>query len=77
MLGIKLIARPGSGFVHYLPCEIKATQEMFEIALHPPIDICLRRVVRKNVFQIDKLKSQIKPNFKDTNPGDKTVENGS
>ena len=27
MLGNKLIARPGSGFAHYLPCEIKATQE--------------------------------------------------
>jgi hypothetical protein len=38
------------------------------------IDICLRRVVRKNVFRVDKLKSQIKPSFKDTNPGDKIVE---
>ena len=35
MLGFKIIARPSSGFVHYLPCEIKASQEMLEAALAP------------------------------------------
>jgi hypothetical protein len=78
MLGFKLVARPNSGFVHYLPCEIKASQEMLEAALHRNsttlIDICLRRVVRKNVFRVDKMTSQIKPNFKDTKPGDEIVE---
>jgi predicted enzyme related to lactoylglutathione lyase len=78
MLGFKLIARPNGGFVHYLPCEIKASQEMLETAIHGNsttlIDICLRRVVRKNVFRLDKLTSPIKPDFKNTKPGDEIVE---
>lgn len=55
MLGFKLIARPEHGFVHYLPCEIKASPEMLESALHGNrttlIDIRLRRVVNKDVFR--------------------------
>lgn len=55
MLGFKLIARPQHGFVHYLPCEIKASAEMLESALHGNrstlIDIRLRRVVNKRVFR--------------------------
>ena len=78
MLGFKIIPRPSTGFVHYLPCEIKASHAMLDAALHRNrttlVDICLRRVVRKNVFRVDKMKSQIKPNFKDTQPGDEIVE---
>ncbi|MFZ6751271.1 esterase/lipase family protein [Undibacterium sp. Ren11W] len=55
MLGFKIIARPDTGFVHYLPCEIKATKEMLESALRRNsttlIDIRLRRIVHKEVFR--------------------------
>ncbi len=55
MLGFKIIARPDSGFVYYLPCEIEASQEMLASALHRNsttlIDIRLRRVVKKEVFR--------------------------
>lgn len=55
MLGFKIIARPDAGFVRYLPCEIKATKEMLESALHRNsttlIDIRLRRVLNKEVFR--------------------------
>jgi len=78
MLGFKIIPRPSTGFVHYLPCEIKASHAMLDAALHRNrttlVDICLRRVVRKNVFRVDKMKSQIKANFKDTQPGDEIVK---
>lgn len=78
MLGFKLIARPTGGFVHYLPCEIKASQDMLEAALAPNsttlIDICLRRIVTKNVFRADKLTSTINPNFKNTKAGDDIVK---
>lgn len=78
MLGFKIVARPDSGFVHYLPCEIKASQGMLKAALHPNsttlIDIRLRRVVRKNVFRVDKMTGQTKPvNFEKTKPGDEIV----
>lgn len=78
MLGFKLIARPSSGFVYYLPCEIKATKEMLDAALHKNsttlVDICLRRVVTKNVFRVDKLTSPVNKNFKDTKPGNEIVD---
>jgi hypothetical protein len=50
---------------------------MLEAALAPNsttlIDICLRRIVTKNVFRADKLTSNINPNFKSTKPGDDIV----
>lgn len=77
MLGFKITARPTSGFVYYLPCEIKATPAMLQAALHPNsttlIDICLRRIVTKNVFRTDKLTTPVKSSFKDTKPGDGVV----
>jgi len=78
MLGLKIIARPDSGFVHYLPCEIKASEELLEKALHANsttlVDIVLRRIVRKNVFRVDRMTSETKPvNFDKTKPGDEIV----
>jgi hypothetical protein len=75
MLGFRIIARPDSGFVHYLPCEIKASRAMLSAALHPNsttmIDIRLRRIVRKNTFRLDRLTGRTKPlNFDKTKPGD-------
>lgn len=79
MLGFRIIARPDSGFVHYLPCEIKATPEMLQTALHANcttlVDIVLRRIVRKNVFRVDKVTVETKRGgFKNTKPGDEIIE---
>lgn len=76
MLGFEIRARPESGFVHYLPCKIKASKELLEKALSPNattlVDICLRRVVRKNTFLIDK-QAGSPGDFKGTKPGNKIV----
>jgi hypothetical protein len=76
MLGFRLIPRPDQGFMHYLPCEISATQELLEYALQPNtttlIDICLHRVVYKNVMRLDKGTKQ--GSFKRVKPGDEIVE---
>lgn len=74
-LGIKIVARPESGFVKYLPCEIKASSDLLKKALHSNsttlIDIRLKRVVGKNVFRVEKLTKQWKASsFKRTNTGD-------
>ncbi|WP_196137902.1 triacylglycerol lipase [Aliikangiella sp. G2MR2-5] len=75
-LGLKILPRPSEGFVHYLPCEISASQELLERALKPNsttlIDICLRRVVHKNVMRLDKGTAQ-KP-FNKTKPGEEIVQ---
>lgn len=58
-LGFELRPRPEIGFVHYLPCKINASKELFEKALTPNsttlIEICLQRIVYQEVFQIDPL----------------------
>jgi hypothetical protein len=77
-LGIRIVARPDKGFVHYLPCEFTASREMLEKALHRNsttlVDIRLQRVVRKNVFRVDKMTDPIQPiDFKETLPGDEIV----
>lgn len=76
MLGFRIEARPDKGFVHYLPCEIKASSDLLEKALTPNgttlVDICLRRVVRKNTFLIDTQKNS-PGDFKGTEPGTKIV----
>ncbi len=79
MLGIRIIPRPSSGFVHYLPCEIKATRDLLEKVLKPNsttlIDIRLRRIVRKNVFRVEKLTRATKPTkFSKTKPGNEIVD---
>lgn len=75
MLGFRVIPRPDQGFVHYLPCEITATRELLEKVLQPNmttlIDICLRRVVYKNVMRLDKGTKQ--SSFKRVEPGEEIV----
>lgn len=78
MLGFKLIARPDCGFVHYLPCEITATEEMLEQALHANsttlVDIVLRRVVRKNVFRVERVVGEmVAEDFSGIGVGDEVV----
>lgn len=77
-LGFRVIARPDSGFVHYLPCEVKASSDLLKKALHPNsttlVDIRLRRVVRKNVLQVEKMTSKTTPRkFDGTKPGDEFI----
>ncbi|MDQ3112079.1 MAG: phospholipase [Bacteroidota bacterium] len=59
MLGLEIRPRPERGFVRYIPCRIKASVEMLEKALVPNsttlIDICLQRVVDKQVFRSSRL----------------------
>ncbi len=38
------------------------------------IDICLRRVVHKNVFRLAEISSELKASFKDIKPGDEIVK---
>lgn len=78
-LGFRIIPRPDSGFVHYLPCEIKASKDLLHQALKPNsttlIDIRVRRIVRKNVFRLKKMMNDtIKGEFKKTKPGDEIVD---
>ena len=77
-LGFRIVPRPDSGFVHYLPCEINASKNLLQQALHSNsttlIDIRLRRIVRKNVFRMDKMTNKTKPlKFKKAKPGDEIV----
>jgi hypothetical protein len=78
MLGFKLIARPDSGFVCYLPCEIRATRAMLESALHGNcttlVDIRLRRIVNKQVFRTGPVLAAGRTvNFAKIKPGAKVV----
>lgn len=78
MFGFKLIARPDSGFVHYLPCEITASEEMLDQALHANsttlVDIVLRRVVRKNVFRVERVTGEtVAVDFAGVGVGDEVV----
>ena len=76
-LGFKIQPRPEKGFVRYLPCQIKASPNLFKKALVPNsttlIEICLQRVAYKEVFRMDKLGKNMptekEGDFKDIKPG--------
>lgn len=76
-LGFRIEPRPNDGFVHYLPCELYASREVLEGTLQPNsttlVDICLQRVVRKNVMRLGRGTKQ--GSFKKTKPGDEVVDN--
>ncbi len=78
MLGMKVIPRPQKGFVHYLPCEIRASKKLLGNALHPNgttlIDIVLRRAVHANVFELEVLKDGGGGSFKKSKPSDDLVQ---
>jgi hypothetical protein len=79
MLGLRVIPRPDRGFVHYLPCEIGATADLLEKALHPNgttlVDIELRRVVHRTVFRLGRTTPGAGgESFRNTPPGDEIVE---
>jgi|GEM_PF-235389 len=68
-LGLTITPRPNSGFVRYLPCSIKASKEMFDLALKPNattmIEICLQRLVDNQVFRVEELKGNSMPTKKE------------
>lgn len=70
-LGMRITPRPAEGFVHYLPCEISASTELLKSVLQPNqttlVDIVLRRVIRRGVFELDQGTQQ--KSFKRTEPG--------
>jgi hypothetical protein len=77
-LGCMIKARPDDGFVHYLPCRIRASSDLMRDALKPNsttlVDIRLRRIVRKNVFRASRMQGdKTANNFKKTRPGDEIV----
>lgn len=80
MLGLQLRLRPDKGFVQYVPCRIDASREMLLKAIHPNgttlIDICVQRVVDKEVFRFVQVTGSDMPvfDFKGTKPGGYAVE---
>ncbi|MFC2079392.1 esterase/lipase family protein [Candidatus Bipolaricaulota bacterium] len=78
-LGLKIDPRPESGFVHYIPGEIRASQELLEKALRPNcttlIDVQLRRIVHEHVFRLQEMTEDTKPeSFKRETPGDVIID---
>lgn len=71
-LGLRISPRPTEGFVHYLPCEIKASRELLKNILLPNqttlVDIVLRRIIRRGVFELDQ--GMKRRSFKRIRPGD-------
>lgn len=71
MMGMRIKPRPEEGFVHYLPCELRATRPVLKAIFKPNqttlVDIVLRRVVREGVFRLDRGTKQ--RSFKKDKPG--------
>jgi hypothetical protein len=75
-LGLIIQPRPTEGFIRYLPCQIKASKDMFEKALKPNattlIEIELQRIASDEIFkfeQPDENKATHK-SYKKIKPGD-------
>lgn len=75
-LGLLLIPRPDKGFVRYVPLQVSADREFFQKMVRPNapilIDICLQRLVSREVFRMEGPITEMPAdgNFKDTDPGD-------
>ena len=71
-LGLAIHPRPTEGFVHYLPCEIKASTDLLKSILLPNqttlVDIELQRIIRRGVFELDQ--GTKRRSFKQVQPGD-------
>jgi hypothetical protein len=71
-LGLRIAPRPDEGFAHYLRCEISASTRLLKSVLLPNqttlVDIKLRRIVRRGVFELDRGTEQ--RSFKTAKPGD-------
>ena len=80
LLGLIVNPRPDKGFVRYIPCKIDAKSELLEKAFIPNgttmIEICMQRLVDKEVFRLEQLTNNKMPelDFKDIEPTDQIVE---
>lgn len=79
-LGLIIRPRPNSGFVRYMDATIEASKELFEVAIQPNsttmIDICLQRIISKEVFRFEQLNSPDETpekEFKNVPPGHRIV----
>ncbi|HTF02967.1 MAG TPA: phospholipase [Bacteroidia bacterium] len=83
-IGLKVVARPDTGFVRFVECEINASFNLLDKALKPNsttlVEIVLQRVVSKEVFRLEPLTQDTMPaarkqgDFKDTKAGNDIVE---
>lgn len=75
-LGRIVNPRPGDGFVHCAPGELRAVPSVLESLLKPNettlVDIELRRIVHREVFELDRGIDQ--RSFKDVKPGEVSAE---
>ncbi len=70
--GLRIEPRPNSGFVHYLPCELRATKDLHGRMLRANnttlVDVVMRRIVGQNTFNLTRdLRAR---DFTRTSPGD-------
>ncbi len=70
-LGLEIVARPDTGFVHYVPAFLKVSRDVLQEFMRADettlVDIVLRRVVHEGVFRLtDKLDPE---SFTDQPPG--------
>lgn len=75
-LGLIINPRPSEGFIRYLPCQFKASKEMFQKALKPNattlIEIELQRIASDEIFKFEKPDENKATNksYKKIKPGD-------
>jgi len=75
-LGVQVVPRPNNGFVRYYPFELQANSDFFNKVVSPNsttlIEICLQRLVDKNVFvlngPVDAMTSDAAGDFKGIDP---------
>lgn len=71
-LGLRLTPRPQEGFVHFLPCGIRADQRMLRAVVAPNettlVDIELRRIVHEGAFRMSRA-TEGRRSFKKDGPG--------
>jgi hypothetical protein len=75
-IGFRIVPRPSSGFVRYLPCAISGGKEFFDQLLRPNsttlVEIVLQRLISQENFRFEKQigDEPLKLNYKDVKPGE-------
>lgn len=76
-LGIRIVARPLKGFIHYTPAEFRSDKINLKDFLVPNqtlmIEIILERLISKNTFVLDKI-NQALVDFKNRNVDNKFID---
>lgn len=75
-LGLRITPRPDSGFVHYRKCSVTADPKTLKAVIRPNetalVDVVLRRVVHRAVFELEPGDSR-RADFRKVKPGDETI----